>query len=67
MSKGLTEKRRAAILELREIKAYTITPIPRSISTFTKALDFSGLALWCQRNLPPSTQLNRICDDLWAG
>jgi hypothetical protein len=64
MSKGLTEKRKLAIDELKTIPVRTLS---RAINWFEGNLDFAGLAAWCQQNLTPSTHLNRICDDLWEG
>jgi hypothetical protein len=65
MSKGLTEKRKAALADLSRIKRKSRNI--EAINRFIAYGMFAQLAAWCQENLPPSTQLNRICDDLWAG
>jgi hypothetical protein len=67
MSKGLTEKRKAALDELSKIEAQVTTIGLQAIHRFVAYGLFAELAAWCQENLTPSTQLNRICDDLWAG
>jgi hypothetical protein len=67
MSKGLTEKRKLAIDELVDRELYKPGALDRAINRAIDSIDFAGLAAWCQQNLTPSTQLDRICDALWEG
>jgi hypothetical protein len=67
MSSSLTEKRKAAIAELKEMRFNNASALARAIALYTDTNAFAGLADWCQRHFTPSNQLDRVCDALWEG
>jgi hypothetical protein len=67
MSKGLTEKRKAAIKELKRMPFRHLARFKRVLDLYTSTERFDALAVWCQDNITPSAKLNRITDALWEG